>query len=77
MNFEIISEITEVKTIFVGNRIRDLARLRKMYGKGRWRKVKGVATVRLQGGRIRLAELHWYEAHGIGRKEMKRKRYLD
>ena len=48
-----------------------------MYGKGRWRKVKGVATVRLQNGRIRLAELHWYEAYGIGRKEMKRKRYLD
>lgn len=77
MNFEIIGEITEVKTIFVGSRIRDLARLRKMYGKGRWRKVKGVATVRLQSGRIRLAELHWYEAYGIGRKEMKRKRYLD
>ena len=77
MHFEIISEITEVKTIFVGSRIRDVARLRKMYGKGRWRKVKGVATVRLQSGRIRLAELHWYEAHGIGRKEMKRKRYLD
>jgi hypothetical protein len=77
MNFEIISEISEVKTMFVRSRIRDLARLRKMYGKGRWRKVKGVATVRLQSGRIRLAELHWYEAHGIGRKEMKRKRYLD
>lgn len=77
MHFEIISEITEIKTIFVGSKIRDVARLRKMYGKGRWRKVKGVATVRLQSGRIRLAELHWYEAHGIGRKEMKRKRYLD
>ena len=48
MNFEIISEITEVKTIFVGDRIRDVARLRKMYGKARWRKVKAVATVRLQ-----------------------------
>jgi hypothetical protein len=77
MNFEIISRITEVETIFVGSRIRDLARLRKMYGPGRWRKVKGVATVRLRSGRIRLAELHWYEAHGIGRKELKRKRYLD
>jgi hypothetical protein len=77
MNFEIISKITEVRTIFVGNSIRDLARLKKRYGKGRWRKVKGVATVRLQSGRIRLAELHWYEAHGIGRKEIKRKRYLD
>jgi hypothetical protein len=48
-----------------------------MYGKGRWRKVKGVATVRLRSGRIRLAKLHWYEAHGIGRKEIKRKGYLD
>ena len=77
MNFEITSKITEVKIIAVGGRIHDLPRLRKMYGKGRWRKLKGVATVRLQSGRIRLAELHWYEAHGIGRKEMKRKRYLD
>ena len=77
MNFEIISKITGVETIAVGSRIRDLARLRKMYGKGRWRKVKGVATVRLRSGRIRLAELHWYEAHGIGRKEIKRKGYLD
>ncbi len=77
MNFEIISKITAVETIAVGRRIRDLARLQKMYGKGRWRKVKGVATVRLRSGRIRLAELHWYEAHGIGRKEIKRKGYLD
>jgi hypothetical protein len=77
MNFEIISEITEIETIAVGSKIRDIARLRKMYGKGRWRKLKGVATVRLRSGRIRLAELHWYEAHGIGRKDMKRKRYLD
>jgi len=77
MNFEIISKVTRVETIAVGSRIRDLARLRKMYGKGRWRKVKGVATVRLRSGRIRLAELHWYEAHGIGRKEIKRKGYLD
>jgi hypothetical protein len=77
MNFEIISEITEIETMFVGRRIRDLARLKKMYGKGRWRKVKGIAHVRLQSGRIRLAELHWYEAHGIGRKEIKRKLYLD
>jgi hypothetical protein len=77
MNFEIISKITDVEIIAVGSRIRDLARLRKMYGKGRWRKAKGVATVRLRSGRIRLAELHWYEAHGIGRKEIKRKGYLD
>jgi hypothetical protein len=57
--------------------IRDLARLRRIYGRGNWRKVKGVARIRLASGRIRLAELHWYEAHGIGRKEIKRKRYLD
>lgn len=77
MNFEIIGGITEIETIAIGSRIRDITRLRKMYGKGRWRKLKGVATVRLRSGRIRLAELHWYEAHGIGRKDMKRKRYLD
>ncbi len=77
MNFEIISEITEIDTIAVGSAIRDVERLRKMYGKGRWRKLKGVAQVRLRSGRVRLAELHWYEAHSIGRKEMKRKGYLD
>ncbi|MGI9066762.1 MAG: hypothetical protein ACR2HX_10200 [Pyrinomonadaceae bacterium] len=77
MNFEIISLITEIKPIAVGSNIRDLARLKKMYGKGRWRKLKGVAHVRLRSGRIRVAELHWYEAHGIGRKEIKRKLYLD
>ena len=77
MNFEIVSEIREIQPIAVGRQIRDLARLRKLYGKGRWRKLKGVAYVRLRSGRIRLAELHWYEAHGIGRKEMKRKLYLD
>ena len=77
MNFEIVSEITQIQPIAVNRQIRDLARLRKMYGKGRWRKLKGVAHVRLRSGRIRLAELHWYEAHGIGRKQMKRKRYLD
>ena len=77
MNFEIIGEITDIEPIAIGSKIRDISRLRRRYGKGRWRKLKGVATVRLRSGRIRLAELHWYEAHGIGRKEMKRKRYLD
>jgi len=76
MNFEISSEITDIETIAVGSRIRDLARLRRMYGKGRWRKLKGVATVRLVNGRIRKVELHWYEAHGIGKKKLKIKRYL-
>ena len=77
MHFEIISEITDIEPIAVGSRIRDIARLRRRYGGGRWRKMKGAAFVRLASGRIRLAELHWYEAHGIGRKEIKRKRYLD
>ena len=77
MNFEILSEITDVEIIAVGSSIHDLARLRRKYGRGRWRKLKGIATVRLQSGRIRIAELHWYEAHGIGRKEIKRKRYRD
>lgn len=77
MNFEIVGEITVVETIAAGTGIRDIRRLRKNYGKGRWRKVKGVARVRLENGRIRLAELHWYEAHGIGKKEIKRKCYLD
>jgi len=77
MDFELLSEITEIQKIAVGSNIRDIAHLRRKYGRGRWRKLKGIATIRLRNGRIRLAELHWYEAHGIGRKEMKRKRYLD
>jgi hypothetical protein len=77
MPFEIVGEITQVETIAVGRRIRDLARLRRLYGQGRWRKLKGFAIVRLATGRTRKAELHWYEAHGIGRKEIKRKRYVD
>ncbi len=75
--FEILSEITNIETMAVDTAIRDLGRLRKQYGPGRWRKVKGIAIIRLRTGRIRRAELHWYEAHGIGRKELKRKRYLD
>jgi len=77
MDFEIVGEITVVETIAAGHGIRDLKRLRRSYGKGRWRKVKGVARIRLASGRVRLAELHWYEAHGIGKREIKRKRYLD
>jgi hypothetical protein len=76
-SFEIVGEIADVETIAVGSSIRDLPRLRNQYGGGRWRKLKGVAMVRLRSGRVRRAELHWYEAHGIGRKEIKRKRYLD
>ena len=77
MSFEILGEITHIEIIAVGSAIRDLARLRKRYGVGHWRKLKGIAMVRLSSGRIRQAEIHWYEAHGIGKKEMKRKRYLD
>ena len=77
MNFKIISEISQVEIIAVGSSIRDLPRLNKTYGSGKWRKLKGVATIRLTNGSIRLAELHWYEAHGIGKLEIKRKCYLD
>jgi hypothetical protein len=77
MHFEIVGKITEIKAIAVGRQIRELARLQKRYGRGQWRKIKGVATVRIAGGHVRKAELQWYEAHGIGRKEVKRKRYLD
>jgi hypothetical protein len=77
MDFEILDAIAEVETIATGRGVRELLRLRRLYGKGRWRKMKGVARIRLRDGRIRRAELHWYEAHGIGKKEFKRKRYLD
>jgi hypothetical protein len=75
--FEIVGEISNVQTIAVGGRIRQLARLRKLFGKGRWRKMKGEAMVRLASGQLRHAELHWYEAHGVGKRNMKFKRYLD
>jgi len=77
MDFEIVGEITEVETFAVGRAIRELPRLDKYYGKGRWRKRKGVAQVRLADGAIRVAEVHWYEATGIGKKEFKIKRYLE
>ena len=69
MDFEIVGEITDIETIAVGKGVRDRRRLRKEHGVGRWRKLKGIASVRLASGRIRLAEIHWYEAHGIGRRE--------
>jgi hypothetical protein len=75
--FEIIGEIEETETIAIGGKIRDIMRIQKQYGPGRWRKLKGIAKVRLESGRIRRAELHWYEAHGIGRKKIKIKRFLD
>ena len=77
MDFELVGDLTDVETIVTGTGIRELPRLRRLYGKGRWRKMKGVARIRLRDGRLRLAELHWYEAHGIGKKEFKRKRFLD
>ena len=77
MDFEILGEITVLETIASGRGIRDLRRLQRIYGRGRWRKMKGSARIRLRNGDIRVAEIHWYEAHGIGKKEFKRKRYLD
>jgi hypothetical protein len=75
--FEIRGELTNVETFAIGKSIRELPRLRKLYGKGRWRKRKGLAVVRLPNGTIRKVELHWYEASGIGKKEFKIKRFVD
>jgi len=77
VEFEVVGEIGNVENIAVNTSIRDLARLQKLYGKGRWRKLKGTARIRLANGGIRAAELHWYEAHGIGKREIRWKRYLD
>lgn len=76
MNFNIVGAISEVQIIASGKSIREHKRLRKAYGGARWRKLKGIASIRLANGTICLAELHWYEAHGIGRKETKIKRIL-
>lgn len=76
MRFEILEDITQVETIAVGRAIRERPRLEKVYGKGRWRKQKGIATIRLADGTICEAELHWYEAQGIGKKEIKLKRIV-
>lgn len=77
MNFDIVGEIEGVETFAVGRSIRELPRLQKIYGKGRWRKRKGFAVVRFRSGVERRAEIHWYEATGIGRKELKIKRLLE
>jgi hypothetical protein len=71
MAFEILGEISEIETFATGSAIREVARLRKAYGRGRWRKRKGIARIRLADGSVHRAELHWYEASGIGRKEFK------
>ena len=76
MYFKIIGDITHVETFAVGSSVREIARLRKLYGRGRWRKRKGVARVRLEDGTLHLAEVHWYEASGIGKREFKIKRFL-
>ena len=76
MLFEIVGELREVETFATGSGIRELARLRKTYGPGRWRKRKGIANIRFKDGSVRTAELHWYEASGIGRRELKIKHLL-
>ena len=76
MRFEILGEISQIETFAIGSQIREIARLRRVYGRGRWRKRKGVARVRLPDGAVCLAEIHWYEAAGIGRKEIKVKHLL-
>ena len=74
--FDIIGDITDVETIAVGNKIREIKRLVRAYGAGRWRKLKGVTRVRLQDGTVFKAEIHWYEMTSVGRKEIKIKRIL-
>lgn len=76
LRFEVSSALTETETIASGRGIHILDRLTKIYGKGNWRKMKGIATVRLEDGTITEAELHWFEAHGIGKRRMKIKRLL-
>jgi hypothetical protein len=77
MSFKIIGNIDEVELIATGNSIRDIRNIRKQFGPGRWRKLKGIATVRLFDGTIRKAEIHWYEAHGVGKRKFKIKSFLD
>jgi len=77
MRIVVVGQITDIETIATGTGVRIRAALRKAHGAGRWRKLKGIATIRLANGRVRRVELHWYEAHGVGRRDMKVKRYLD
>jgi hypothetical protein len=77
MYFEIVGEIEGIESIALGGRIRDIMRLQKQFGSARWRKLKGFSVVRLESGTLRKAELHWYEAYGIGKKKIKIKRFLD
>lgn len=77
MKFDVVGTIAQVETIAAGLSVKVRSFLRKTYGRGRWRKMKGVATVRLPNGNLRRVELHWYEAHGIGKRDFKIKEYLD
>ena len=77
MKFELVGPIEDVAVIAAGPGVQVRSYLRKAYGHGRWRKVKGIATIRVPNGALRKVELHWYEAHGIGRRDVKIKRYLD
>ena len=77
MKFRVVGEIEAIETIAAGPGVRIRAFLRKAYGRGRWRKRKGIGTVRLPNGNLRRVELHWYEAHGIGKRDLKIKMYLD
>ena len=76
MYFRIAGEISEISVIARGVGVRRAAELDEAYGRGRWRKLKGIAMVRLRGGELVRCELHWYEAHGVGRRRMKIKRFL-
>ncbi len=77
MYFKIVSEIYDIEIIAANNSIREMAKLKAEYGEGRWRKLKGVAMVELVDGSIRQAEIHWYESHGIGKRKLKIKAFLD
>ena len=76
MELETVGDITDIEVIAVGNSIREIARLRRLYGRGRWRKLKGLALARLPDNTLASAEVHWYEAHGVGKKEVKIKRLI-
>jgi hypothetical protein len=77
MEFRIVGRIIDVEVIAAGTAIRKRQRLWKQYGKGNWRKLKGIAAVEFRDGTIAHAEVHWYEAHGIGAKDHKIKRVID
>jgi hypothetical protein len=77
MHFELVGEIQWIETIATGRGIRELRRLNRIYGKTTWKKKKGIAKLRLSDGVVIFAEIHWYEGHGVGRREIKIKKYLE